>query len=278
MTTQLAILNNSIRQLDNLYSLTDLHKASGGDEKHKPALFLRLEQTQNLISEIENDKVQICTMAVKTIRGGKNPSTYACEELILAYATWISPKFHLVVLRAFIAMHRGEQTAVKIAPLSKQHQQNIKELVMGRAKSLPKDQQARATITQWSALKTHFGKSYKDINDDQYLEAISLLARLPLDGELLLDQPQAPQTGIVLTPDELALLLRLWSSSTNLHESGHHLLRRLNGLLVGREVNSLQFNVRLHTELLKAIHPLIERLMPQVQQPPKTLLLGHAKH
>ncbi|WP_439236766.1 antA/AntB antirepressor family protein, partial [Lonepinella koalarum] len=41
---------------------------------------------------------------------------------------------------------KGEQTAVKIAPLSKQHQQNIKELVMGRAKSLPKDQQARATI------------------------------------------------------------------------------------------------------------------------------------
>ncbi|WP_439236759.1 hypothetical protein, partial [Lonepinella koalarum] len=160
----------------------------------------------------------------------------------------------------------------------KQHQQNIKELVMGRAKSLPKDQQARATITQWSALKTHFGKSYKDINDDQYLEAVSLLARLPLDGELLLDHPQAPQTGIVLTPDELALLLRLWSSSTNLHESGHHLLRRLNGLLVGREVDRLQFNVRLHTELLKAIHPLIERLMPQVQQPPKTLLLGHAKH
>ncbi|MDH2927293.1 hypothetical protein A1D19_09135 [Lonepinella koalarum] len=86
---------------------------------------------------------------------------------------------------------------------------------MGRAKSLPKDQQARATITQWSALKTHFGKSYKDINDDQYLEAVSLLARLPLDGEIWLDgeqvlldkpQPQAPQTGIVLTPDELALL------------------------------------------------------------------------
>ncbi|XHX46230.1 hypothetical protein O1Q83_01077 [Lonepinella koalarum] len=96
---------------------------------------------------------------------------------------------------------KGEQTAVKIAPLSKQHQQNIKELVMGRAKSLPKDQQARATITQWSALKTHFGKSYKDINDDQYLEAVSLLARLPLDGEIWLDgeqvlldkpQPQAP--------------------------------------------------------------------------------------
>ena len=106
--SNLAILDTSIRQLDNLFSLTDLHKASGGDEKHKPVLFLRLDQTKDLISEIENDKVQICTLPVKTVRGGKNPSTYACEELMLAYAMWISPKFHLIVLRAFLAMHRNQ--------------------------------------------------------------------------------------------------------------------------------------------------------------------------
>jgi hypothetical protein len=106
--SNLAILDTSIRQLDNLFSLTDLHKASGGDEKHKPVLFLRLDQTKDLISEIENDKVQICTLPVKTVRGGKNPSTYACEELVIAYAMWISPQFHLVVLRAFMAMHRNQ--------------------------------------------------------------------------------------------------------------------------------------------------------------------------
>ncbi len=63
--SNLQILNNSIRTLDNLFSLTDLHKASGGDEKHKPVLFLRLDQTKDLISEIQNDKVQICTLPVK---------------------------------------------------------------------------------------------------------------------------------------------------------------------------------------------------------------------
>ncbi|AXP54906.1 putative prophage antirepressor [Haemophilus influenzae] len=116
--SNLAILDTSIRQLDNLFSLTDLHKASGG-EKHKPVLFLRLDQTKDLISEIENDKVQICTLPVKTVRGGKNPSTYACEELVLAYAMWISPKFHLIVLRAFLAMHKSEsQNANPIQPLA----------------------------------------------------------------------------------------------------------------------------------------------------------------
>lgn len=120
MTNKLSILNTKIRNLDGLYSLTDLHKASGGEQKHKPTFFLSNQQTKDLIAEIEleskvgiptlteNNKVQICTLPVKTVRGGTNPSTYACEELVLAYAMWISPKFHLVVLRAFLAMHKGE--------------------------------------------------------------------------------------------------------------------------------------------------------------------------
>lgn len=118
--SNLTILNNSIRQLDNLYSLTDLHRASGGEQKHKPVLFLSNQQTKELISEIEIEgKVGIPTSIVKTVRGGKNPSTYACEELVLAYAMWISPKFHLIVLRAFLAMHKSEsQNANPIQPLA----------------------------------------------------------------------------------------------------------------------------------------------------------------
>ncbi|AOF53680.1 hypothetical protein BKG91_11660 [Rodentibacter caecimuris] len=109
MTTQLSILNNSIRTFENLFSLTDLHKASGGENKHKPTFFLRLDQTKDLIAEIEvNTELQICN-SVKVIHGGPNSGTYACEELVLAYATWISPKFHLVVLRAFLNMHKNEQ-------------------------------------------------------------------------------------------------------------------------------------------------------------------------
>ncbi|MBF0785758.1 bacteriocin [Muribacter muris] len=112
--SDLTILNTSVRQLDNLYSLNDLHRVSGSEDKHAPFRFMRNEQTQELISEIQKDFGT--PDLVFQIKRGKNiQGTYACEELALAYATWISPKFHLVVLRAFIAMHRGEVAQHQLA-------------------------------------------------------------------------------------------------------------------------------------------------------------------
>lgn len=102
--SNLAILNTSIRSHENLFSLNDLHQASGGKSKHQPSFFIRLDTTKDLVAEIEKDSE---TKALKTIRGTQG-GTYACEELVIAYAMWISPKFHLVVLRAFLAMHRNQ--------------------------------------------------------------------------------------------------------------------------------------------------------------------------
>lgn len=102
--SNLQILSQSIRTFENLYALNDLHIASGGKSKHQPSNFVRLDTTKALIAEIEKDNQH----ALKIIRGGNFQGTYACEELVIAYAMWISPQFHLVVLRAFIAMHRNQ--------------------------------------------------------------------------------------------------------------------------------------------------------------------------
>ncbi|HHF3828787.1 TPA: KilA-N domain-containing protein [Haemophilus influenzae] len=109
MNTQLSVLNVLIRSFDGLYSLNDLHKVAGSERKHEPNLFFRLDQTQELIKEIqsENSDTQIC-VSYKSLRTGQNKGTWACEELVIAYAMWISPKFHLIVLRAFLAMHRNQ--------------------------------------------------------------------------------------------------------------------------------------------------------------------------
>ena len=115
--SNLTILKTAIRTFENLYSLNDLHIASGAEAKHQPSLFVRLDTTQELISEIqkETDKGNI----LQSFRSGVNRGTYACEELVIAYAMWISPKLHLIVLRAFLAMHKSEsQNANQIQPLA----------------------------------------------------------------------------------------------------------------------------------------------------------------
>lgn len=109
--SNLTILKTSIRQSDNLYSLNDLHVASGSENRHKPSLFMTNQQTKDLIAEIDNSSVAGNPASVKIVRGGRNPElqgTWVCEELVLSYAMWISPKFHLIVLRAFLAMHRNQ--------------------------------------------------------------------------------------------------------------------------------------------------------------------------
>lgn len=112
--SSLTILKTTIRKFDNLHSLNDLHFAAGGEAKHKPSNFIRLDTTVELIEAIKADSDR---EPVKVIRG-TNGGTYVCEELVLSYAMWISPKFHLIVLRAFLAMHKAEsQNANQIQPL-----------------------------------------------------------------------------------------------------------------------------------------------------------------
>lgn len=74
----LTILSKDIRLLDNLYSLNDLHKASGRAPKHQPALFMQNQQTKALIYEIEGDLG--IPRLVSTQRGGANRGTWYAKS------------------------------------------------------------------------------------------------------------------------------------------------------------------------------------------------------
>ena len=96
----------SIRQdAEGRFCLNDLHKAAGGMEKDKPGNWLRLDQTRELISEI--DQCSEMSSALSTVVGGVSPGTYVCKELVYAYAMWINPSFHLKVIRIFDAVATG---------------------------------------------------------------------------------------------------------------------------------------------------------------------------
>lgn len=89
------------------YCLNDLHKASGGEDKHAPYRFIRNEQTQALIAEINRspNMVNACEM----IKGGLDQGTYVVKQLVYAYAMWISPSFNLKVINTFDAVANQQQ-------------------------------------------------------------------------------------------------------------------------------------------------------------------------
>ena len=72
-----------------------------------------------------------------------------------------------------------------VGGLSLDQQDTIKALVKSRAEGLPKDKQAGAIIKQWSAIKKKYGMSYKEVAPENFINIISLVTRLPIDGELV---------------------------------------------------------------------------------------------
>ena len=104
---KITILDQDVNMVDGLYSLNDLHKLSGGENKHRPTFFLQTEPTKDLIAEIELqdydvDQPTSKNIAIKTVRGrGKKQGTYVCKELVYSYAMWVSAKFALIVIRTF---------------------------------------------------------------------------------------------------------------------------------------------------------------------------------
>lgn len=88
------------------YSLNDLHKAAGAEPRHQPARFIANQTTQELVAEIGTTEIPVVT-----VNGGRAPGTYACRELVYAYAMWISAKFHLEVIRTFDAAATGTAPA-----------------------------------------------------------------------------------------------------------------------------------------------------------------------
>ncbi|MEI2682695.1 phage antirepressor N-terminal domain-containing protein [Erwinia aphidicola] len=95
-------------------------------------------------------------------------------------------------------------------------QEAIKQLVMTRGKALPKEKQAKAIITMWSSLKSHFGCSYKEISDDQFTEALSIAARVSLDGEFI-----GKQEAISAPKFDVNLPIQWWIDNNPVVRSGN---------------------------------------------------------
>lgn len=112
--TSLDICNTAIRR-DHAgrYCLNDLHKASGGEKRKGPSYWIANAQTKELIDELATTGIPVVTLE------GAGGGTYVCKELVYAYAMWISPAFHLKVIRAFDALVSAPPQQIDPAQLSR---------------------------------------------------------------------------------------------------------------------------------------------------------------
>ena len=139
------------------FSLNDLHQAAGGEDRHRPTFWLRLDQTQALVDELgqptpdlasatpsncadlhsfKTTEISRSFQAVSKIEG-RNGGTFVARELVYAYAMWISPAFHLKVIRTFDALVTGRLGG------------NNSGTMIGQATGLPTAQLVALQVQGW---------------------------------------------------------------------------------------------------------------------------------
>ena len=201
----ISISNVAIRQTENnLYNLNDLHKASGGEKRHELTNWLKLQQTAELIDELskpENTGLKENQQVIQVVHGGSKRGTYACKELVYAYATWISAKFFLLVIRTFDAVVSGSLQP-KLAQTTVADRTPLRQAVSALVGKCNIDYSSA-----YNMVHQRFGvDSIEEIAADKLPDAIAYIHALTLHsglvGEVLEKQP-APALPVL--DDEMVL-------------------------------------------------------------------------
>lgn len=193
----ISISNVFIRQDGNLYNLNDLHKASGAENRHKPSLWLQNQQTNDLIDEIVkagNPALDKNQNVIKVVKGGNKSGTFVCKELVYAYATWISAKFFLLVIRTFDAVVSGSQP--KLAQTTVADRTPLRQAVSALVGKCNIDYSSA-----YNMVHQRFGvDSIEEIAADKLPDAVAYVHALTLHSGLvgeLLDKQPAPALPVL---------------------------------------------------------------------------------
>ena len=205
----LIISNQAISTHNGLYSLNDLHKVAGGAKKHEPYQFMRNQETKELIAEIESEN----QIAYMTVQGGNTKTTkqgtFVCRELVYRYAMWISPKFSLMVIRAFDMMTGGANITAFATKDERKPLVQAVNLLVG--------QTGMFYGTVWKMVHQRFGVDCVDeLTNEQVHQAVVYV------HGLILQQGKKPV-------DDARLYKALVDSAIFLREYAH-LIRQLNGV------------------------------------------------
>lgn len=229
MNAQLSICNTSIRQFDGLYSLNDLHKAAGGEAKHQPNRFIRNEQAQALIDEL--NRCPKMGNALITKRGGEFQGTFACKELVYAYAMWISAAFMLQVIRAYDAM--VAHVAPQIQTATPEQKQHIKSLVIKRV-----SETGASYSTMWNVVFEAAGfNKLENLTPASYERACAFFKVETLTGEW--EHVKTPRLNIPTNDGRYLLVIR-GSKTTVINAENHNLIEAVHARKIQADMQTMR--------------------------------------
>lgn len=169
---KLEIVGIEVKQdADGLYCINDLHKAAGGEMRHRPNYWIDSEQTADLINEI----LITGKPAIKK-SPGRYGGTYICKELVYSYAMWISPAFQLKVIQAY---DRQVNVSTQLESLIEQ----VREKAIGISDAVDLTTMALSEVKKhgsaWGAYGSMIRKAKKEAVKE--LEALKQEIQLKLD-------------------------------------------------------------------------------------------------
>ena len=194
MTQLLVIESVSIRQdAHGRYSLNDLHKAAMANgkatESQKPSEFLSSQGVQAFVAALDAENLGKAEnpASVKSVKGGKNPGTWAAELVAIRYAAWIDPAFEVRVYRAF-----RKSVTDKTNWIGSRHQASASFRLMSDMLKLSREDAGKTTASHHYSNEARlvnwaFGGEFTSLERDSLCRAdLDLLAHLEEKNALLM--------------------------------------------------------------------------------------------
>lgn len=142
------------------FSLNDLHQAAGGEQRHRPNYWLETKQTQDLIAELGNSWNSMSSgtsiAGIPAIEAKTKVGTFVARELVYAYAMWISPAFHLQVIRTFDSLATGRMGSAG------------SNAMIGQATGLPTAQLVALQVQGWKIVDRLKAEKVPELRQDLY--------------------------------------------------------------------------------------------------------------
>ena len=171
---------------------------------------LHYRDARDMVRVLDEDEADTHTMRIRSGDGTEqNREVLIINESGIYHALFKSRKKEAAAFRKWVTtevlpsirktgsyqIQYPETQKALPSGLSLETQDEVKELVRIRLQEIPKEKQRFAAIKIWSAVNAKFGtkgqkEGYKNIPEEMRLEVLSLIARVPLTGELM------PPSGI----------------------------------------------------------------------------------